>query len=136
MDGKTYIDDLETLLKKLVGFLREMVSDAIFRGSIRLVNMYSACWAALLATNVANIRGSAANSMIEDENARCSGAVTWSVYFCCLVVRWLLRILQQLFNLWVVVCLDNLVVQEILFLAFMPHILEAMTVDAILILFT
>ncbi len=72
---QTYVDDLEALLKKLVGFIREVVPDTILRGDIGLVNVNSACWAAELTGNVADIRGCAANCVVKDENARCSSAV-------------------------------------------------------------
>lgn len=83
----TYVDDLEALLEKLVGFIGEVVPDTVHGGVIRLVDVDSACWAAELAGDVADISGCAANCVIEDENTGCSSAVVKKVcvrLLCCL----------------------------------------------------
>jgi hypothetical protein len=71
----TYVDDLVALLEKLVDFIGEVVLNTVLRGTIGLVDVYPACRAAELAGDVADIEGSAANCVVEDENARCSSAV-------------------------------------------------------------
>lgn len=71
----TYVDDLVALLEKLVGFIREVVLNTVLRGTIGLVDVYPACRAAELASDIADIGGCAANCVVEDENAGCSSAV-------------------------------------------------------------
>jgi hypothetical protein len=70
----TYVDDLEALLDKFVGLIGEVVLYAVLGGSVGLVNVNSACWAAELAVYIADVGGRAADCVVEDQNARCSSA--------------------------------------------------------------
>src|ERR1700744_5141400 len=66
----------------------------------------------------------------------------WGKRLSIRFIRWVkhvrqnerLRILQKLFNFWVVLGLDLLVVEESLLLAFVRHKLEAVAVDGVFIL--
>ena len=68
----TYVDDLEALLDKFVCLIGEVVLYAVLGGSVGLVNVNSACWAAELAVYIANVGGCSADCVIKDQNARCS----------------------------------------------------------------
>jgi hypothetical protein len=82
----SYVDDLEALLEKLIGFIRKVVLNTVLGGAIGLVDVNPACWAAELAGDIADIGGCAANCVVKDENARCSSAVEKKVsvrLMCC-----------------------------------------------------
>lgn len=70
----TYIDDLESLLEKLVRLVGEVVLNAVLGGLVRLVYVDSLPWAAELGRSIAGIRGGAADGVVEDEDAVCSRA--------------------------------------------------------------
>lgn len=72
---RTYIDDLESFLEKLVGLVGEMILDAILGGLVGLVYVDSLSWAAELGGSIAGIGGGAADGVVEYEDAGCAGAV-------------------------------------------------------------
>jgi hypothetical protein len=79
---ETCIDDLKSLLEKLIGFVREMVLYTTLRGGIRLIDMHAACRPTQLASNVADIRSCATNSVIKNEDTRCSSALKMRISVC------------------------------------------------------
>ncbi len=111
-----------------------MVPNTVLRGAIGLIDVDSFPRSAGLGSITA-ILGCTTDSMIEDENTRCSRttsdvnitAVNWKI------MGGYSRVFQKLFNLWVVFRFDLFVVEEILLLALMLHELEAMAVKCIFI---
>lgn len=73
-----YVDDLETLLEKLVGFIWEVVLDAVLRRAVGLVDVDSFPWPAQLGGPVADVGRCAADCVVEDENAVCASAAVGS----------------------------------------------------------
>jgi len=73
--GRAYVDDLETLLEKLVGFIWEVVLDAIFGRFIGLVDVDSLAWATEGGRPIASILGGTANRVVKDEDSISSSSV-------------------------------------------------------------
>jgi len=70
----TYVNDLKALLEKLVSLIREMVLDTVLGCTVGLVDVNSFPWAAELTGSVTDVRGCAADCVIENENPSCSSA--------------------------------------------------------------
>lgn len=115
-----------------------MILDTTLRGCVRLVDMDSACRAAESSCEIASIGSCATNCVIKDKDPSCPSAS----YFISISVSWYQRniiglpILDQLFDLWVVLCLDLFVVTEIFLLALMLHVLETVTVESVFVHFS
>lgn len=133
---KIYVNDLEALLEKLVSLVGQVVLDAVLRSAIRLVNVDSLPRPAELSSPIADVGRCAADCVVKDENAGCSGAEEgcqdngdslFEQGVCS-------HVFQELFHFRVVSLFDLRVVEEILLLACVFHKLEAVAIKAIFIL--
>jgi len=68
----TNIDNLKTLLKKLIRLLRQMMPNPTLRAPIRLINMNSRRRTPSTTAYIADISWCATDRMVEDKNARCT----------------------------------------------------------------
>lgn len=72
------IDDLVTTLEKLVGFVREVVSNTVLAGFVRLVDVHALYWTSELSLWSASVLWSSSDSVIKDEDAGSSGPIAVS----------------------------------------------------------
>lgn len=136
--GGTYVNDLETLFEKLVSFLWEVIANAILGGAVRLVDMHSFPWSTLDLGSVTNVLRCAADRVVKDQDARCSGAAqSISPIVQRLVYGFsedlYSRVLQKLLHFRIVIRLDLLVRQEVLLHTCMFHELEAVAIECVFI---
>ena len=133
LDWAPDVDDLVSCLEKSLSLFREMMWDTRFRGTVRLIDVYT------IHRTTKRLRRSivfwsTSNGVVKDEDSGSTSPNPMSKVPPTSSKH--LRIFQQLFGLWVIFSFNLLIIDEVPFITFVGIELESIAIQGVLLDFT